>query len=157
MNQLLKLLLLFTLIVGLISCDNNRIFEDNTPIENNTWKVNKPVVYTVEIEDTLTPCNFYLNVRHGDAYDFSNLFIFLKTQFPNGKMAKDTVELLLQTPEGKWTGKGLGDICDNQIMFKKGLRFPLKGKYTFSIEQAMRMAELPHVMEIGMRIVKSKK
>jgi gliding motility-associated lipoprotein GldH len=156
MNQLLKLSLLFLLLVGLISCDNSRIFEDNTPIENNVWKVNKPVTYSVDISDTVSPCNFYLNVRHDGAYDFSNLFIFLKTQFPNGKMAKDTVELLLQTPEGKWTGKGLGDICDNQIMFKKGLRFPLKGKYTFSIEQAMRMAELPNIIEIGMRIEKSK-
>jgi len=156
MNQLLKFSLLIFLLVGFTSCDNNRIFEDNTPIEKNTWKVNQPVVYTVNITDTLSPCNFYLNVRHGGAYDFSNLFIFLKTQFPNGKMAKDTVELLLQTPEGKFTGKGLGDICDNQIMFKKGLRFPLKGKYTFSIEQAMRMAELANIVEIGMRIEKTK-
>jgi gliding motility-associated lipoprotein GldH len=156
MNQLFKFSFLFLLLVGLISCDNNRIFEDNTPIENNVWKVNKPVTYSVDIADTVSPCNFYLNVRHDGAYDFSNLFIFLKTQFPNGKMAKDTVELMLQTQEGKWTGKGLGDVYDNQIMFKRGLRFPLKGKYQFSIEQAMRIAELPNIIEIGMRIEKSK-
>jgi hypothetical protein len=41
-------------------------------------------------------------------------------------------------------------------MFKRGLRFPLKGKYQFSIEQAMRIAELPNIIEIGMRIEKSK-
>jgi gliding motility-associated lipoprotein GldH len=155
MFKIISLSISIAVLTCLISCDDDRIFEDNTPVENNVWKVNAPIVYNVNITDTLTPCSFYFNIRHADAYDFSNLYIFLKTQFPNGKFARDTVELLLQTPEGKWTGKGIGGISDNQIMFKKGLRFPLKGKYTFTIEQGMRMAELPHIIEVGMRIEKS--
>lgn len=134
------------------ACDPNRIFDDNTAIENRIWNVNKPVVYEVSIDDTLSPCNFYLNVRHAEAYPYSNLFVFLKTQFPNGELARDTVEVILQDKNGKWLGSGLGDIFDNQILFKRGLRFPLKGKYVFTIEQAMRTPDLPMIMEIGLRI-----
>jgi hypothetical protein len=42
-------------------------------------------------------------------------------------------------------------------MFKQNIRFPLKGKYSFSVEQAMRTPTLPMIMEIGMRIEKFEK
>jgi gliding motility-associated lipoprotein GldH len=139
------------------ACDSTRIFEDNQTIENSIWNANKPVVFGVDINDTLTPFNFYFNIRHAEAYPFSNLYVFLNTKFPNGKMARDTVELMLQNADGKWAGSGLGDIWDNQIMFKQNIRFPMKGKYSFSVEQAMRNPALPMIMEIGMRIEKFEK
>ena len=74
-----------------------------------------------------------------------------------GLHARDTVEFILQNPDGKWNGSGLGDIWDNQIMFKQNIRFPMKGKYSFSVEQAMRNPALPMIMEIGMRIEKFEK
>jgi gliding motility-associated lipoprotein GldH len=143
------------LLLLLNSCDKKRIFEDNTPIPDNIWKTEQPVNYSVDIADTISPCNFYMNIRHAEGYPFSNLYVFLKTKFPNGKFAQDTLELILQSPDGKWQGSGLGDIWDNQIMFKRGIRFPLKGKYEFSIQQASRQPVLPMVMEVGMRIEKS--
>ena len=39
----------------------------------------------------------------------------------------------------------------------KNIRFPMKGKYSFSVEQAMRTPALPMIMEIGMRIEKFEK
>jgi gliding motility-associated lipoprotein GldH len=139
------------------ACDSTRIFEDNQTIENSIWNANKPVVFGVDINDTLTPFNFYFNIRHAEAYPFSNLYVFLNTKFPNGKMARDTVELMLQNADGKWAGSGLGDIWDNQIRFKQNLRFPMKGHYEFSVIQDMQMENLPAIMEVGMRIEKFEK
>jgi gliding motility-associated lipoprotein GldH len=72
-------------------------------------------------------------------------------------MARDTVELILQNQNGKWSGSGLGDIWDCQIRFKQNLRFPMKGRYEFSVIQAMQMENLPAVMEVGMRIERFEK
>jgi len=151
-----KLYFLGVLLILFVSgCDKTRVFEDNKTIEDNVWKTEEPVVFNVDVSDTITPCNFYMNIRHAEGYPFSNLNIFLKTKFPNGKFARDTIELMLQSPEGKWQGSGLGDIWDNQIMFKRGLRFPLRGKYEFTIEQGMASTKsLPMIMEVGMRIEK---
>ena len=136
-------------------CDKARVFEDNKTITDNVWKTEEPVIFNVDITDSISPCNFYMNIRHAEGYPFSNLNLFLKTKFPNGKFARDTIELMLQSPDGKWQGSGLGDIWDNQIMFKRGLRFPLKGKYEFTIEHAMASTRaLPMIMEVGMRIEK---
>jgi len=149
----LLILSLFT-VLFMGSCDQSRVFEDNTAIENNVWKSTTPVTFAVDIADTTEGNNFYLNIRHAEGYQYSNLYVFMKTKFPNGKSAQDTIELVLQDQNGKWTGSGLGDIWDSQIMFKRNLRFPMKGKYEFSVYQAMQTPELPMIMEVGMRIEK---
>jgi gliding motility-associated lipoprotein GldH len=155
LRNLLNLSLLLT-VLGLTSCDDSLVFEENKGFDDMIWKASQPVTFQVDIQDTLQACNFYFNLRHGEDYPFSNIFVFMKTTFPNGEAAKDTMEFTLQKDDGSWIGSGLGDLRDNQIMFKQNLRFPLRGMYTFSLEQAMRQEELPYISEVGLRIEKFK-
>lgn len=156
-KRVATLIFTFFIFCLFVACDRTRIFEENVPVDQAGWNVRKPIEFEVDVMDTLTPNNFYLNVRHAEGYPYANLFVFMNTRFPNGKIARDTLEVILQDKNGDWIGSGLGDIYDNQIPFKKGLRFPLKGKYTFTIEQAMRVPVLPFIMEIGIRIEKDDK
>ena len=71
-------------------------------------------------------------------------------------MSNDTLECILADEKGKWLGTGIGDIYDNQIPFKKNVLFPKKGKYKFEIEQGMRTDIVPLIMDIGLRIEKTK-
>ena len=70
-------------------------------------------------------------------------------------MSNDTLECILADEKGKWLGNGLGDIYDNQILFKKNVRFPLAGKYTFEIQHGMRADIVPLIMDVGLRIAKT--
>jgi len=69
---------------------------------------------------------------------------------------------LLADEKGNWLGSGAGDLWDNSILFKKNTKFPLKGKYTFTFEQAMRYGDqaaidpLPFILDVGITIEKSK-
>lgn len=137
------------------SCDNSRIFEENKSIPEAGWDTSNVLKFAVEIKDPSTPANFYVNVRNADGYPYNNLFLFIKTKFPNGKQSNDTLECLLADENGKWLGKGIGDIYDNQILFKKNVRFPLSGTYSFEIAQGMRIAKVPLIMDVGLRIEKS--
>ncbi len=119
------------------------------------WDAEKPLVFQTVITDTINPVNVYLNIRNAGAYPFSNIFLFLNTRFPQGQIDRDTVEIMLATPEGKWLGNGLGDIWDNQVLFKSNVRFPQKGEYRFELTQAMRMNPLPGIMDAGLRIEKA--
>ncbi len=154
-HALRNLLLSSLIIFAFSSCDDNLVFEENQSFEKKSWSQSVSPVFEVEISDTLLACDFYFNLRHGEDYTYSNLYVFMKTEFPNGMVAKDTMEFILQSPDGKWNGSGLGDIRDNQILFKQNLKFPLKGKYRFILEQAMREETLEHISEIGLRIEKS--
>ena len=138
----------------LTSCDSNRVFEENKEIKDYVWKADERIVFDITITDTVSPNNLYVNIRNADDYRYSNIYVFITTTFPNGKFSKDTLECILADDKGHWLGNGLGDIWDNQIPFKKNVRFPEKGKYTIALEQAMRMNELPQIMDVGVRIEK---
>ena len=138
----------------LSSCDSARVYEKNQEISDGVWNKDEKISFEVEIADTITPHNFYVNVRNADGYPYSNIYIFITTIFPDHKFSRDTLECILSDETGKWLGNGLGDIFDNQIFFKKGVRFPGRGKYTFVMEQAMRADELPLIMDVGLRIEK---
>jgi gliding motility-associated lipoprotein GldH len=79
----------------------------------------------------------------------------MNTTFPDGKLDRDTLEIMLAGKDGKWLGEGLGDIWDNRILFKKNVSFPLKGEYRFELTQAMRLDPLPGIMDVGMRVERS--
>lgn len=137
------------------SCDSNRIYEQNETISESGWNMSDIKKFEVEIKDPATPVNFYINVRQADGYPYSNLFLFIKTNFPGGKASVDTLECMLADEKGKWLGSGIGDIYDNQIPFKRNVRFPQAGKYVFEIQQGMRTDGVPLIMDVGLRIEKT--
>ncbi|MDP4281148.1 MAG: gliding motility lipoprotein GldH [Bacteroidota bacterium] len=138
------------------SCDSRRYSEQNRTIHNGVWKSADKVHFEVNITDTLTRYDFYLNVRNSGNYPFSNLYLFIHTRTPGGLFAVDTVECLLADFDGKWLGSGMGDIRFNRFLFEKDVRLKKAGTYSFDIEQAMRVKELNGIRDIGLRIEKSK-
>jgi gliding motility-associated lipoprotein GldH len=141
--------------LALTSCDEGVVFESNQSIEGGVWKNNTPVSFEFDIKDTVALNNFYINLRNGEEYPFSNLFLFVEMEFPNGKKSVDTLECPLAAPNGEWYGSGLGDIFDNRIIFKERKQFPLEGHYKVNIQQAMRSAEIEGIYDVGFRVAKS--
>lgn len=138
------------------SCDPSRVFDENKAIENNAWDMNNKLVFEIEIPDPSISYNVYLNVRNAGWYPFSNLFVFINTQLPDGKLTRDTAECVLADKDGRWLGDGLGDIWDNRILFRKNFKFSQGGKYVFTLEHGMRVNPLPGIADAGIRIEKVK-
>jgi gliding motility-associated lipoprotein GldH len=134
------------------SCDKNRLLDQNITLPESGWQIKDVKLFELQVADTSLPVNFYINVRHADGYPYSNLYLFIKTNFPDGKKASDTLECILADEKGQWLGDGLGDIYDNQILFKRNVRFPQSGKYTFEMQHGMRLENLPLIMDVGLRI-----
>jgi gliding motility-associated lipoprotein GldH len=146
--------ILFVLLLGFTACDSKRVYEQNIDIPEYIWDKDNPVYFDVEIKDTVSLHNVYINIRNASGYAYSNLYLFLDTKYPNNSMSRDTIECILADPSGNWLGDGSGDIWDNQILFKKNVRFKQIGTYKFRYEQAMRMPKLPMIMDVGLRIEK---
>jgi gliding motility-associated lipoprotein GldH len=136
------------------SCDSKRFYEENKSIQNGIWLSTSSPVFNVTITDTIARYNLYLNVRNEGIYPFSNLYLFIRTTLPGGKIATDTVECQLADPDGKWRGSGLGNIKFNQFLFQRAMAFPRRGLYRFELEQAMRVKELKGIRDVGIRIEK---
>jgi len=144
--------LIFVLLLVLSSCDSKYVFEENKPIENRNWKAANKVQFFVSIDDVTIPYTIFLNIRNGMEYPYSNIYLFLKTTFPDGKVSRDTLECILADYDGRWLGSGIGSVKFNKFLFQKGIYFPKKGKYNFEFEQAMRVNELIGITDVGLRI-----
>jgi gliding motility-associated lipoprotein GldH len=146
------LLLLFILVLG--SCDSHRIFEEHITIKNEKWNVSNHVEFSVEISDLQSKYNVYLNIRNGTEYNYSNLFMFMNTVFPDGHVSRDTIEFTLADYDGRWLGSGMGSVKFSRFLFRKEVQFLQAGSYRFIMEQAMRVKELKGIHDLGLRIEK---
>jgi gliding motility-associated lipoprotein GldH len=148
----------FLLLISLLqACTDDVIFDSSKELPEAVWKSSDIVKFAVPVSDTLQPVNFYFNVRNKTDYAFSNLFLFMKTFYPNGKISIDTIECFLADNEGRWLGRSRNGRVDNRILFRKAIKFPLKGNYSFEFEQAMRTEDLRGIQNFGIRIEKFEK
>lgn len=143
------------LMLSLYSCHQNTLFEKNITIYNALWNKFEIISFDVNIEDTAAKYNFFINVRNKTDYDFANLYLFMNTKYPSGDISRDTIECTLADNNGKWFGKGWGKYRFLSLPLGNHIKFPQKGLYTFSFEQAMRTDTLHNIADIGIRIEKS--
>ena len=85
------------------------------------------------------------------------MFLFITIVAPDRSHQTDTLECILADKRGKWLGQGFGSVWTNTVSYKRNVIFPQSGTYTFYIEQAMRVEDLPHVLDAGLRIEKAKR
>jgi len=154
-NNILKLIgSLAFLCLFFLTCDKNRVFDQNIKIPGNIWNKENIIQFKVNISDTVSSHNIYINLRNGSKYPYSNIFLFITTHAPNGISVRDTFEITLADNRGDWLGKGIGNAFSNQILYLKNIRFPYRGIYVFDIEQAMWNVKLAHILDVGLRIEK---
>jgi gliding motility-associated lipoprotein GldH len=152
MGRILGLFLIYFSLIALYSCDSARVFEQSKEITNATWNEKEPVNFEFDIQDTVSFHNFYVTLRNQEGYPYSNVFLFVSLEFPNGKLSIDTINCPLADSEGHWLGSGLGDLYDNRIIFKERKKFPMAGHYRISIQQAMRVENLEGIADVGFRL-----
>ena len=137
------------------SCDPGMVYDQYEATEQGMWSWQNAMEFKADISDTLSMHNIYLQVRHTVDYPRSNLYMFVHVKAPSGQHLTDTVNMILATPDGKWTGKGNGNIRELMLLYRKHSKFRVPGTYVFTLEQAMRQEELP-VTDLGIRIERVK-
>lgn len=150
-KSLAKILFVFVLGLTVISCDSNRIYEENFAVDDEGWKAEDVKTFQFDIEDTLSALNLFINLRTSTDYKYSNIYVFLYSEYPDGYSDKDTLEFILAEPDGRWLGESSGTVVENKVLISQG-RFTHKGTYTFKLEHAMRDEVLAEVIDVGFRV-----
>ncbi|HNQ27478.1 MAG TPA: gliding motility lipoprotein GldH [Aquaticitalea sp.] len=153
--------LLFFILLLLLSCDTDRVFDDYRSI-HGAWDKDDPATFNYTTSDTLRPYNLFINIRNTNTYKFSNLFLIVEMQYPHGKTIKDTLEYQMAKPNGELLGQGFTDIKENKLWYKghdKPFVFSEKGNYEIKIRHAMRnngqvngVDKLEGITDVGFRI-----
>ncbi len=153
-DKLFNFVIVSIFILILFSCNSEEVYEKYIQIPEQSWESSNTLNFDVNIQDTLSPHNIYINVRNSSKYNMSNLYIFITTTSPENYTLRDTFECFLADEKGKWLGNGWGDLYENKILYKKNVRFPVQGKYNFKFVQGMRTEKLKHISDIGLSIEK---
>ncbi len=156
MKTLFQSLLIMAGLLLITSCSQHSIYNEHVDLKNGKWFKDNSAHFEVTITDTSGLYNYFITLRHNTDYRYSNLYLFLTTQFPDNTYTRDTLECVLADNSGKWFGKGWSNIKEDNILLRQNLKFPMAGKYNFYIQQAMRQDTLKNILSVGINISESK-
>lgn len=145
-------IVLITLLLA--GCTEEALINQTREVTNAKWAFDDPVKMSVDVLDTTSSYAYFIQLRHSGDYRYRNLIVYFKTFYPNNTYMVDTVDCPLAEPSGRWLGSGLGDILDNQILFKINRQFPISGTYNFEIQHAMRSDTIHEIYDMGLLIKK---
>ena len=151
--KLLKIFSCFCLIACLsVACTQkqNYIFQQNKDINDMQWKYTDKIAFDFTIEDTTKNYLLGICMRYTNNFPDANLYLFVRTTFPNQMQSCDTISIDLFYPDGSPTGKGKR-IKELNIV-AANLVFPQQGTYTISLQQGNRYDTLPGVISAGIFI-----
>lgn len=147
-------------LISLTSCDSDRVYDQYANLDGS-WNAKDAFVFEYESNDTITPYNYYINMRVTNQFPFSNIFLIVETQSPSKQITIDTLEYSMTKSTGELLGNGISDVKESKLWFKENEPLKEKGLYTYKIYQAVRetgkvkgVQELEGVSEIGFRIEK---
>lgn len=152
-------LAVFGMLLLLSSCDKGRVFDEYKELDGK-WKKDNKLSFSFDQKDTVSKYNMFINVRNNNSYPYNNLFLIVELQEPGTKLVKvDTLEYPMANPDGSLMGEGFSDIKESKLWYKENVRFPKAGKYTVTVQQAVRkggevpgVEELDGVTDVGLRI-----
>jgi gliding motility-associated lipoprotein GldH len=142
------------LVTALAACTKSNLYDKNISIHEGQWAYGDAKKFKVNIIDTASNYNLFVNVRHTDQYQFNNLWLIITTTYPDSSTRQDKVNVELSQTDGRWTGTCVDGICYNSVLVQTDFTFPQKGDYIFAIEQDMRMNPITEIFDIGLKIEK---
>jgi gliding motility-associated lipoprotein GldH len=145
------------LLALVISCDENRVFEDNINQPNAYWLADSIAHFEFLISDIGPSYNILFNVRNGVHFPHSNLYIkyFLLDSLGNPLENELRNFELFHAKSGYPLGDGAGDIFESQFLLLKNYSFPDTGRYQINLQQYMRYDSLPEIYSVGVRVERS--
>lgn len=134
------------------ACDGSVYYDESRSVDEHGWLPADSVYFDVPVDDTSRIFNFLFEVRNSVSYPYSNTFLFIRTTFPDGSYAQDTMEYPLADAAGRWFGRRTGRYIDTRYYFRRNVRFPMDGTYRFAVTNGMRDSAITGLKDISMRI-----
>ena len=153
MKVIISKISILLVVILFSACNNNVVYDENKEVNQRAWKTTDKLYYEVDITDTIKSYKLAINIRNTIEYPYSNIYFYMNTILPNGKVTKcDTIECYLAYPDGTWKGKGNSKIRDNRFWIAKNVKFEQKGKYTFEVRQATIDSTRKGICDVGLHL-----
>lgn len=150
-----KALLFFVVAAMVLSCDSNRVFENNLEFKDRTWKVIEEPRFEFIIPSSGDSYNLYYNVRNSLDYPNARIFVTWHLYDSTGReLYKELVfNYLFDEKTGRPFGdSGLGDLYDHRFPILEKYSFPYGGRFSVKLDQFSRQDTLQGIIAVGVRV-----
>jgi gliding motility-associated lipoprotein GldH len=154
-----KVSFILSFTVLLISC-GSAVYEENKDVSELGWHKDSVYIFETDSLSTLPDAVvFGVNLRNTIDYKYRNFWCYMSIKLPNGKEFTDTIDHSLMTHDGYWLKnvEGSNAIKSSNIFFKYPINNPESGKYTITLQHAMRNESLEDIVSVSAFIREFKK
>ncbi|GLB48085.1 gliding motility lipoprotein GldH [Neptunitalea sp. Y10] len=147
-----------------MSCDSNTIYTEFASVDGS-WNKQDTLAFDFAAPDTTEVYNMYVNLRNNEEYAYSNLYLIVALNYPDGKVDSDTLLYEMAKPNGEWLGKGFSSIKESKLWYKgydEPFTFSQSGDYTVEVTHAMRnngsingVIDLKGITDVGVSVEKA--
>lgn len=143
-------------IVFFTSCSSNVVYEKSYDFENGVWSYSNPSSFDLTLGDNNIKYDLLLDINHSISYPFENLYLKIKTDFPDQSSVSDTLSIEMVNSQGGWIGKCSGENCLLKVVLQERTKFKDAGAHSITFEQFTREKDLEGVNSLGFRLLSSK-
>lgn len=135
-----------------LNCHSDILFEEYRNIPDEEWCIDNTVRFNIDIPEDGT-YEFFSGIRHTTGYEMANLWCFIRVSDSARVLFRDTLNMKLAEPDGRWLGDGFTIKSIEQQLNKKP--YLSRGAYTCEIEQGMRVQCLEGIKSVGLTVRKT--
>ncbi len=142
--------------ISLWGCGPDYVYQSEKEIAKAVWAYRDSAVFEFDIQDTTKLYNLYLDLAAQPAFATENLYVRLRTTFPDGKRLALPKSFDVFDKQGKIMGKSSSGAYKQHIMLQENTFFNQLGKYRIVVEQFMRQDSVAGIATIGLAVERSK-
>lgn len=151
----ITILLAFLFLIS--ACGPKIIYEQKSEIDGGKWQKIDAISYSFDATNDQQEYDIFLDVSHDENFSYQNLYVKIKTTFPDQKSAEDIVSLELSDGKSKSHGKCNGGRCETPIQLQSKIKFQQKGKYTIVLNQYSREEVVEGIKSLSLKIIEVEK
>lgn len=137
-----------------IACEKPSFYISEKAFEQSVWNYEDLISFDFPIDDTTSIYSMELDLKHGQEYQYENIYLKVFTDFPSLEDQEEQLNIQLADKKGKWVGKCNKEGCKVKVYLLDRFKFPEPGNYKLSFEQYTRNASLDQIESITLIINK---
>lgn len=149
-----RLVLFFSALFLLTSCDSRLVFKEYRKFENVSWNRLDILKFDVPVEAGKA-LDFSLFLRHHTDFPYDKLYVNITFYSPSGDMRTAEYDFQLKDKNGKWHSDGMGELWDIELPIRQNMLFSTGGICKVQVENKYSKTETPGIVEIGLLARKS--
>lgn len=136
------------------ACGSRYEFQAEHTFPGAVWAWQDTLDFKFNIADTAARYDLILAFTHQADFANQNLYVRLKTHFPDGHHTTDVQSFDLFDTQGASLGDCSGKACTVTLDLQKSVHFRQPGDYTLTLEQWMRRDSVPGIQKVEMLVKK---